>query len=122
MTNPDGFYPGRSRVRDGFPPSPVCWPALTIEEHGEQLADLTDWVDWMTERYRLDHRTIPPCWPEHGDLVEELSALRTAWQYAYAHTARGDAPLDWHGGFAASRQRLADWVARAGCRAKEHRP
>ena len=49
------------------------------------------------------------------------SALRTAWQYAYAHTARGDAPLDWHSGFAASRQRLADWVARAGCRPAEHR-
>ena len=25
MTDPDRFYPGRSLVRDGFPPSPVGW-------------------------------------------------------------------------------------------------
>jgi hypothetical protein len=28
------------------------------------------------ERYQLDYKVIPDCWPEHGVLVE-LSALRT---------------------------------------------
>jgi len=75
----------------------------------------------MIDRYALDHRTIPPCWPEHGALLEELSALRTAWVTAFAEDSRGDAPLHWHAEFAAARQRLTEWVVRTGFRPGEHR-
>lgn len=50
------------------------------------------------------------------DLIEELSALRHAWEGAYATTAHADAPLAWHERFAAARARLADCVSRTGCR------
>lgn len=117
-----GFLPGQELMQEAFPPLPLCWPALTPEEYEEQLEALRDWIRWLEQCYALDHRTVPPCWSEHGALREELSALRTGWLAAFAVTSSGDAPLDWHANFAAARQRLADWVARTGCRSGEHRP
>lgn len=105
-----------------LPMVPVCWPALVGGELQARLSDLTQWVTWIVWRYALDHRSIPPCWIEHGAIVEELSALQTAWSGAYAVTSGGDRPLRWHAEFAAARLRLRDWVARSGCRPGEHRP
>jgi hypothetical protein len=104
-----------------FPPLPVCWALLDDLETEDALDELQDWVDWAVDRYRLDRRTVPPCWDQHGALVEELSALRTAWVAAYALTARPDAALDWHLAFALARERLSGWSARTGCRPGEHR-
>lgn len=105
-----------------FPALPVCWATLTDIETEDALEELADWVNLTVERYALDHRTIPPCWDEHGALVEELSALRVAWFSAYGITGRPEAPLEWHTHFAAARQRLSDWASRTGCRPNEHRP
>ena len=116
------FLPGPELMQEAFPPLPLCWPALTEQEKEEQLEALNDWTRWLAHCYALDHRTVPPCWAQHGALLEELSALRTAWLTAFAVTSSGDAPLDWHTNFAATRQRLADWVSRTGCRSGEHRP
>jgi len=117
MTEPAAFLsPALDR-----PPQPLCWAALDPAQTAEALRDLTAWVDWLRERYRLDHRTIPGCWPEHGDLIEELSALHTAWQNAYTTGARPEAPLDWHTNFAHCQTRLTTAVARTGCRPHEHR-
>ncbi len=68
------------------------------------------------------HRTVPHCWEEHWALLEELSALRTAWLTVFAVTSPGDASLDWHANFAAARLRLIDWISHSGCRVGEHRP
>jgi hypothetical protein len=70
----DQFLPRRSGRGEHFAPLPVCWPILTDAETGARLDELTDWTSWLLERYTLDYRTIPPCWAEHGALVEELSA------------------------------------------------
>jgi hypothetical protein len=105
-----------------FPPLPVCWATLSDAEADEEREALSDWIAWLADRYTLDHRTVPPCWDQHGALVEELSALRTAWLASYAvTTARPEAPLAWHAQFADTRHRLVDWVARTGCRPGEHR-
>ena len=121
MSDDSSFLPGPQLVQEAFPPVPLCWPAPTEEEREEQLDALTDWIRWLVDRYALDHRTVPPCWSQHGSLLEELSALRTAWLTVYAVTSTGDAPLEWHAHFAAARQRLAEWVSRIGCRSGEHR-
>jgi hypothetical protein len=113
--------PSPSSLLDPFPPLAVCWPTLSEQEAHDTFDALDDWVDWLTDRYGLDHRVIPPCWADHPALLEELSALRTAWLTAYCLTAPGDAPLTWHANFAHARQRLADWAARTGCRQGEHR-
>ena len=109
-------------IQEAFPPIPLCWRALTAQERKDQVNALREWIGWLVGRYALDHRTVPPCWEQHGALLEELSALRTAWLTAFAVTSPGDSPLDWHTNFAAARLRLADWVSRTGCRVGEHRP
>jgi hypothetical protein len=102
-------------------PRPYLWSAHTPAEQAQALDELELWTGWLVHRYRLDHRTIPPCWPQHSDLIEELSALRLAWQTAYATLANGDAPLAWHEHFALARERLSLAVSRSGCRPMEHR-
>jgi hypothetical protein len=83
-------------VSAGRAPTSWCW--RTIGPHGaeELWRQLTDWVDWIRTRYPLA-RKVPPCWADHPELVEELTALYVAWQHAYEDT---DAPLtaaaDWH--------------------------
>jgi hypothetical protein len=73
-----------------------CWRDLGPKAEEELWSLLRDWVGWLRSRYPLAQK-IPPCWPEHPEIVEELTALWLAWQYAYSNA---DAPLtaaaDWH--------------------------
>jgi hypothetical protein len=75
-----------------------CSSWRTIGHHGaeELWTQLTDWVAWIRNRYPHAGR-IPPCWADHPEQVEELTALWLAWQHAYEDR---DAPLsaaaDWH--------------------------
>lgn len=94
---------------------PYLFAAHSPEEQLSALLALDEWVGWLVDRYNLDRRTIPPCWASHGELIEELSALRLAWLTAYAQMGPGDGPLGWHERFAHGRARLADWAARTGC-------
>ena len=103
------------------PPLPIMWAAHTTEEQRNRLANLDAWVAWLAERYSLDRRTVPKCWSNHWELIEELSALHLAWEAAYATTSHADAPLAWHERFERARARLADWVARSGCGGGGHR-
>ena len=116
MTEPRPFFPNFLDQA----PQPICWVLLEAAHEAAALHELDTWVTWLAERYRLDHRTLPGCWPKHGDLVEELSALYTAWQNAFTIGARPEAPLDWHASFAEARVRLVNAVARSGCRRDEH--
>lgn len=84
--------------------------------------ELRDWVEWLVERYALDHRTVPPCWFLHGALVDELTALWGAWQVAYSPMASPADPANWMQILANTRARLAEWTARRGCRPDDHRP
>ena len=120
MTSTDDDLHHKPRTTFG-PDGPICWPRLGDDDAAEMLAEVDDWVGWLTRRFTLDHRTIPACWEQHGPIIEELSALYTAWQTAYTPTADGDAPLAWMNHFANARHRLTDWVARTGCRPGEHR-
>ncbi|WP_315092783.1 hypothetical protein [uncultured Cellulomonas sp.] len=115
------FFPRRVLMAPIGPPTPIVWCAFSETDQELLLEDLDVWVTWLTERYRLDHRTVPPCWTRHPELIEELSALQLAWQGAYSMSALPDAPLNWHERFAAARLRISDWVSRAGCRPDAHR-
>lgn len=126
MTNPntsdDGFYPAPLLTQPNILPMPIVRSAHTPRDQALLLEELDLWVDWLTDRYRLDHRTVPHCWHEHPELLEELSAVHLAWQGAYVSTAAPDEALRWHEHFAAAASRLNDWVARIGCRPDSHRP
>jgi hypothetical protein len=73
-----------------------CWRDLDDTGSEQMMEQLTDWVDWLRSRYPLARR-VPPCWAEHPETIEELTAVWLAWQHAYAEP---DAPLtaaaDWH--------------------------
>ena len=117
----DGDFLPRRMVQPVGPPAPWLWDAHDPAEQQAALEELDVWVAWLVDRYRLDHRTVPGCWVQHTELIEEISALHLAWQAAYSALAHGDGPMVWHEHFALARARLADWVARTGCRPAEHR-
>ena len=105
----------------GSKPRPLDWTRLNGATVEEARAALDTWVRWLVTRYAIDAREIPACWAEHGDLFEELSALHTAHQAAFDPAGPPTGPADWHTTLATTRTRLQQAVARAGCRAGQHR-
>lgn len=103
-------------------PRPVDWSRLGPDEAAEQWAALDRWVRWLVARYAVDGREVPPCWYQHGALVEELTGLRGAQQVAWDPTQAASAASDWHRTLWDTRVRLRDWLTRTGCTARSHRP
>lgn len=106
----------------GRRPRPLDWSRLDHEALAAAHAALTEWVGWLVLRYGLDHRDVPPCWAQHGALVEELSALHTAHQASFDPGGSPMGPAEWHQILGNARARLQLWAARTGCRPAEHRP
>lgn len=103
-------------------PYVVCWRDLDKETAQLELERLSPWVDWLGERYCLDHKTIPPCWGKHGALTEELSALRTLWEVCYLGDPSPADPTTFHRELDVALRRLREWASRRGCSRTEHRP
>ncbi|NUR97926.1 MAG: hypothetical protein HOV67_22055 [Kribbellaceae bacterium] len=100
----------------------ICWRDLDTATTAEELDRLTTWVEWLTARYNVDHKLIPPCWHHHGALVEELSALRTLWEASYLEDAAPSSPLAFHRELDQALRRHREWTSRLGCSRTEHRP
>jgi len=59
---------------------PRRWAARAT---GKDWEALIDWVDELTASYSLvGDYTIPPCWPAHPGVVEELAGLHRSWTRA----------------------------------------
>src|ERR1700722_5499884 len=69
---------------------------MDAQDQRQEWAELIGWVTWLHDRYELGGRPgLPPCWPQHTGLVEQLRALR-AWReeiYARWYHAWGTRPL-----------------------------
>lgn len=77
-------------------PRSWCWRDLGPKATEELWYQLTEWVGWLRSRYPLAKK-IPPCWGEHPEIVEELTALWLAWQGAYVDpNASLTAAAKWH--------------------------
>jgi hypothetical protein len=87
----------------------INWRTLLPDEAPEAWTDLGEWVSWFSRRYNLPTRKIPLCWYKHGALVEELSALHTAWLVSYDSLDAGYGPIGFHERLAAALPRLASW-------------
>jgi hypothetical protein len=107
--------------RSSDDPNVVCWKELDDELVESELVRLADWVDWLVERYCLDHKTIPPCWARHGALTEELSAIRTLWEVCYTGDAAPADPATFHRELDATLRRLREWSSIRGGSRTEHR-
>ncbi|WP_439593068.1 hypothetical protein [Microbacterium sp.] len=84
----------------------INWRYLTSGEAEQVWADLRDWVEWFTVRYRVPISTVPNCWWQHEQLVEELSALHTAHVVCFDDADTGLGPVGWHERLAIARPRL----------------
>ena len=105
----------------GAKPRPIDWTRLSGPPADEAREALAEWVRWLVTHYAIDPREVPPCWAEHGDLFEELSALHTAHRAAFDPAGPPIGPADWHTMLANTRARLQMAVAGTGCRVGRHR-
>jgi hypothetical protein len=65
-------------------PRVVWWPDLD-EQRAEELREaLNVWVaERLVARSPLAEQTLYPCWPEHPEVVDALTALHATWRAAY---------------------------------------
>lgn len=87
----------------------VNWRTLADDEAPVTWAPLGDWVTWFLDRYEIPTAKVPPCWWRHGALVEELSALHTAWLVSFDTADGGYGPIGWHERLPVSMQRINGW-------------
>ena len=85
------------------------WRDLPADEMPGEWDRLRAFVEWFVPRYELSESDIPPCWYRHGRLVEELSALRSAWDASFiVETDGGLGPIGWHERYALARVRMRE--------------
>ena len=102
----------------------VVWRSLSIADQAVELRELVGWVEWLQVRYASAGDWLRPCWWRHGFVVEELSALRTAWLGAYeaGENSEATASLDWHEAAERCRERIRQVISTGpGCTAVAHR-
>jgi hypothetical protein len=88
----------RTKVRFGDGLRPWNWAELDTAEAEKLWALLRRFVVFFNARYAPEGaRRVPPCWAEHGALIEELTTLWWAhWQaFESAHASIGGAQY-WH--------------------------
>lgn len=84
-------------------PDPGSLRSWTARATRQDWEELVRWVDWMQEKYSVAGHSIdpvPPCWPAHENVAEELAALHASWLAALTDEANAkgisDAALYWH--------------------------
>jgi hypothetical protein len=82
-------------------PSRWSWQHIGAEAARELWRNLAEFVTWLDQRYLsgagVDALRIPSCWHQHPVVVEELTALMTAWRAAYcAGDKPNEAMAGWH--------------------------
>jgi hypothetical protein len=98
-------------------PSLAEWHAMTEPEYVLAWEELRGWATWLISRYRLVlEDRIPPCWPEHPELIEELWALRAWRTEAYGPEGSGQSAVYWHQALITFLGHVSAWWA-GGCRA-----
>ncbi|GAA1668930.1 hypothetical protein [Fodinicola feengrottensis] len=100
-----GDLEGKQANRPDGPKS-IDWATLTGPERGTAWRRLVRFVEGLVYRYSLQ-REILPCWWQHGDAVEELTALFSARERAYDVSADAGQPVQWHEMLERTRGRVA---------------
>lgn len=77
-------------------PPPVDWRKATPPaSRGRRWEEFAKWAEWYLRRFEIPESVVPPCWRRHPVLIEELSALWTAYETSYMTLASGASPLVW---------------------------
>jgi hypothetical protein len=79
-------------------PRQPAWTAMNRAEYVSALRDLAGWVTGILfPRYPATAAVLPPCWPAHPAVVEELDWLYWDWTaWATDSDARSRDAADWH--------------------------
>ena len=78
---------------------PRIWAVMTDDESADALRDLARWVTTiLLVSYPHVAAQLPPCWPGHEAVVEELDWLYWTWTdwAASPQEARSRDAADWH--------------------------
>lgn len=84
------------------PPSKRYTSWFLIDEPGQLAEEWERLTGWLAQvlRHHPDVAAVPhalrPCWVWHPWVIEELRALRWAWDRAYSTKGGPDKILDWH--------------------------
>ncbi|MCM2388770.1 hypothetical protein [Streptomyces albipurpureus] len=116
------FTAGAEGVPERIPGMPVDWDTLDSHEMKLLWPPFVSWVIWLADRYEVTNDQLPRhCWWLHGGVVEELTALWTSRQSAYAAGEdAGSAPYLWQDALARGIERIGRlWLGT--CRTGQHR-
>lgn len=100
---------------------PVRWYGLGPDDAVHVWGEVVPWVHWMVNRFAIPATAIPPCWHAHPRLVEELTALWTAYEVMYDETSPGSSPVSWLRELEWTIGRIRAAVKDSGCTPREHR-
>ena len=105
---------------------PWNWLELGADEAALVWELLEGFVDFLNQRYGVDLATrVPPCWAEHGAVIEELTTLAFShWQAFGSEQASIAGAQTWHSGvLPAFYERLGRWLkgTRTSCDVGRHR-
>lgn len=102
-------------------PRVIDWDNLTQADYKDVMSALADWVDWFSTTYQIPATVLPPCWPEHPGLREDLGHLWTGWLTTrHPRLGVGMIGLDWDNRREQALPRLRGQVALAGCTRGRH--
>ncbi|WP_052434175.1 hypothetical protein [Streptacidiphilus melanogenes] len=104
------------------PGAAVSWHNLTPQQRSVLWPQFVVWTLWLADRYEVTNDQIPrQCWWKHGALVEELTALWTSHQSAYAaEEDAGSAPYLWQDALSRAIERIGRlWLG--SCRNGQHK-
>jgi hypothetical protein len=101
------------------------WPDLaTGDSRAEALENLGVWVDEVLRaRHPEMYNRLGACWYQHPDVLDELTALRSAWYAAYRDPgAPATAAIEWHDRWLPGAMRRCRRAIRArGCKGRHER-
>src|SRR6201996_2709242 len=101
------------------------WPDLaTGESRAEALESLAAWMDEVLRaRHPEMYNRLGACWYQHPDVLDELTALRSAWYAAYRDPeAPATAAIEWHARWLPGAMRRCRAAIRArGCKGRHER-
>ena len=101
------------------------WPDLaTGDSRAEALESLGAWMDEVLRaRHPEMYNRLGACWYQHPDVLDELTALRSAWYAAYRDPeAPATAAIEWHDRWLPGAMRRCRAAIRArGCKGRHER-